>query len=93
MQGPDEHAFETQIEGRSMAPTARYWRILAAAVVCASTPRAMAEYLTEIERARENLIQSGKPFGGSSRRDSMPMMGGPRPYSDYGNLPYTPTLN
>ena len=39
---------------------------------------------SEVERARENLIQSGKPFAGPSRRDSMSMMGGPRPYSDFG---------
>lgn len=67
-----------------MALIARHWNVPAGAVVCASTLRAMTDELTEIERARENLIQSGKPFGGPSRRDSMPMMGGPRPYSDYG---------
>ena len=40
--------------------------------------------MPEIERARENLNQSGKPLGGSYRRDSLPMMGGARGYSDFG---------
>ncbi|KAI4193380.1 MAG: hypothetical protein LQ348_002880 [Seirophora lacunosa] len=39
--------------------------------------------MEEIDRALDNLSKSGKlPFG---RRESMPMMGGPRPYSDYGS--------
>ncbi|KAJ4986099.1 hypothetical protein SVAN01_08363 [Stagonosporopsis vannaccii] len=45
----------------------------------------------EVERAAENLAKSGKPFGGfppaptpsgASRRESMPMMGAPRPYHE-----------
>lgn len=47
--------------------------------------------MPEIERARDNLVQSGKPFGGSYRRDSMPMMGGPRAFSEFGKLPPTAT--
>lgn len=42
------------------------------------------DYSSEIDRALDNLSKSGKlPFG---RRESMPMMGGPRPYSDYGMM-------
>jgi len=52
---------------------------------------AFACQLDEVERAIENLIKSGKPFGpgfgpqaGPGRRESMPMVGGaPRPYPDY----------
>ncbi|KAL8996809.1 MAG: hypothetical protein Q9169_003778 [Polycauliona sp. 2 TL-2023] len=41
--------------------------------------------LEEIDRALDNLNKTGKQFGGPSRRDSMPMMGGPRQYSEYGS--------
>lgn len=54
---------------------------------------AFASQFEEVERAHENLIKSGKPFGpgfpphaGGGRRESMPMMGGgpaPRPYPEY----------
>lgn len=39
---------------------------------------------TEVDRALDNLNKSGKQFMGSSRRDSLPMMGGPRQYSEFG---------
>ncbi|MCJ1257835.1 hypothetical protein MMC24_005661 [Lignoscripta atroalba] len=39
--------------------------------------------LEEVERALDNLTKSGKLFNVPSRRDSMPMMAAPRPYSDY----------
>lgn len=38
----------------------------------------------EVDRALDNLVNSGKLFNPSSRRDSMPVMGGQRPYADYG---------
>ncbi|KAL9600712.1 MAG: hypothetical protein Q9179_003114 [Wetmoreana sp. 5 TL-2023] len=42
--------------------------------------------IEEVDRALDNLNKTGKLFmgGGPFRRDSMPMMGGSRPYSDYG---------
>ncbi|KAL8970183.1 MAG: hypothetical protein Q9183_001639 [Haloplaca sp. 2 TL-2023] len=41
--------------------------------------------IEEIDRALENLNKTGKLLsGGSFRRDSMPMIGGGGPYSDYG---------
>jgi hypothetical protein len=59
----------------------------------------MADTRAEVERASENLIKSGKPFGpgfapqpGGGRRESMPMVGGaPRPYPDYGTQSARPT--
>lgn len=54
----------------------------------------------EVERASENLAKSGKPFGGfssaastssnNSRRESMPMMGAPRPYPEQQGMPAYP---
>ncbi|KAF1917457.1 hypothetical protein BDU57DRAFT_445465 [Ampelomyces quisqualis] len=54
---------------------------------------AFASQFEEVDRAHENLVKSGKPFGpgfppqtGGARRESMPMVGGgpaPRPYPDY----------
>ncbi|KAI4110811.1 MAG: hypothetical protein LQ339_001087 [Xanthoria mediterranea] len=41
--------------------------------------------IEEVDRALENLNKSGKQFMGPSRRDSMPMMGGPRQYSEFGS--------
>lgn len=38
----------------------------------------------EVDRALDNLTKSGKLFAPPSRRESMPMIGGPRPYSDFG---------
>jgi len=38
----------------------------------------------EVDRAIDNLVKSGKLFGMPTRRDSMPLVGAPRPYSDYG---------
>lgn len=43
----------------------------------------------EVDRALDNLVNSGKLFNPSSRRDSMPVMGGQRPYADYGNIHYS----
>ncbi|KAL8642115.1 MAG: hypothetical protein Q9228_001173 [Teloschistes exilis] len=41
--------------------------------------------IEEVDRALDNLSKTGKLFtGGPVRRDSMPMMGGPRSYSEYG---------
>ncbi|KAL8726944.1 MAG: hypothetical protein Q9166_006365 [cf. Caloplaca sp. 2 TL-2023] len=40
--------------------------------------------IEEVDRALDNLNKSGKLFMSSSRRDSMPMLGGPRQYSDFG---------
>ncbi|KAF1927429.1 uncharacterized protein M421DRAFT_179436 [Didymella exigua CBS 183.55] len=51
----------------------------------------------EVERATENLAKGGKPFGGyppatpqagGSRRESMPMMAGPRPYPEQQDARY-----
>ena len=60
-------------------------------------------FYAEVERAHENLIKSGKPFGpgfppnaGGGRRESMPMMGGgpaPRAYPEYGALCHNPRSN
>ncbi|KAI4189280.1 MAG: hypothetical protein LQ346_005142 [Caloplaca aetnensis] len=42
--------------------------------------------IEEVDRAVDNLSNSGKLFTGPfSRRDSMPMMGGSRPYSEHGS--------
>ena len=46
----------------------------------------VTETTPEIERARENLAQGGKTYGGPFRRDSMPMMGGARSFSEFGGL-------
>ena len=42
------------------------------------------DVLVEVNRALDNLNKSGKLFSLPSRRDSMPMMGGPRAFSDFG---------
>ncbi|MCJ1466847.1 hypothetical protein MMC07_005468 [Pseudocyphellaria aurata] len=39
--------------------------------------------MEEVDRALDNLTKSGKLFAPPSRRESMPMIGGPRPYSDF----------
>ncbi|KAL9136793.1 MAG: hypothetical protein Q9175_002003 [Cornicularia normoerica] len=39
--------------------------------------------IEEVNRALDNLNKSGKLFSSPSRRDSMPMMGGPRAFSDF----------
>ncbi len=45
----------------------------------------MLTFRIEVERAVENLVKSGKMFGGvSSRRESMPVIGGPRAFPEYG---------
>ena len=50
--------------------------------------------LSEIERARENLNQGGKSFTGAYRRDSFPMMGAGRAFSEYGKPEYIcPSVN
>lgn len=41
---------------------------------------------SEVDRALDNLVNSGKLFNPSSRRDSVPIMGGQRPYADYGTI-------
>jgi hypothetical protein len=45
---------------------------------------------TEIERACDNLIKSGKGFGPANRRDSMPMGMGRPGFTDFGMLPLPP---
>lgn len=42
--------------------------------------------MQEVDRAIDNLVKSGKLFSAPSRRDSIPMMMGQRPYSEYGEL-------
>ncbi|SLM39771.1 hypothetical protein LPUS_10384 [Lasallia pustulata] len=44
---------------------------------------AFGTQLEEVDRALDNLVNSGKLFNPSSRRDSVPIMGGQRPYADY----------
>ncbi|KAM0800469.1 hypothetical protein BDR22DRAFT_806040 [Usnea florida] len=39
--------------------------------------------IEEVNRALDNLNKSGKLYSPSSRRESMPMMGGPRAFSDF----------
>lgn len=55
-------------------------------LACDSTYLALghADRTQEVDRAIDNLVKSGKLFGMPTRRDSMPLVGGPRPYSDYG---------
>ncbi len=43
-----------------------------------------ANEIEEVDRAVDNLVKSGKLLGITSRRESMPLVGGPRPYSEYG---------
>ncbi|KAI9712098.1 MAG: hypothetical protein M1820_001807 [Bogoriella megaspora] len=49
---------------------------------------AFSTQFEEVDRAADNLLKSGKMFpmmgGAPGRRDSMPGMGGPRPYSEFG---------
>ncbi|KAL9103180.1 MAG: hypothetical protein Q9163_001746 [Psora crenata] len=40
--------------------------------------------MEEVDRAYENLAKSGKVFNMPPRRDSMPMMAGPPPFTDFG---------
>lgn len=42
--------------------------------------------LTEIDRALDNLNKSGKLFNTPLRRESMPMVGAPRPFPEFGNI-------
>ena len=46
--------------------------------------RIFADVLLEVNRALDNLNKSGKLFSLPSRRDSMPIMGGARAFSDFG---------
>ncbi|KAI9779932.1 MAG: hypothetical protein M1839_007088 [Geoglossum umbratile] len=43
---------------------------------------AFSSQFEEVDRAVDNLVKSGKLFG-PSRRESLPVMGGPRPYPDF----------
>ncbi|KAL9028845.1 MAG: hypothetical protein Q9196_002832 [Gyalolechia fulgens] len=47
-----------------------------------------ADRCSEVERALDNLNNSGKPFMGPFRRDSVPMIAASRPYNDYGMTLY-----
>ncbi|KAL8941428.1 MAG: hypothetical protein Q9216_002233 [Gyalolechia sp. 2 TL-2023] len=49
--------------------------------------------MEEVERALENLKNSGKPFMGPFRRDSVPMMGASRQYNDYGMIRLLPFVD
>lgn len=42
--------------------------------------------LTEIDRALDNLNKSGKLFNTPLRRESMPMVGAPRPFPEFGKI-------
>lgn len=42
--------------------------------------------LTEIDRALDNLNKSGKLFNTPLRRESIPMVGAPRPFPEFGNM-------
>lgn len=42
--------------------------------------------LTEIDRALDNLNKSGKLFNTPLRRESMPMVGAPRSFPEFGNI-------
>ena len=64
----------------------REWIVHAAIRLCSSV-NADSAFPLEVDRALDNLNKSGKLFSGPSRRDSMPMMGGPRPFSEYGKPP------
>jgi hypothetical protein len=39
-------------------------------------------YITEVDRAIDNLVKSGKMFGVTGRRDSMPMSGAARSFPE-----------
>lgn len=43
-----------------------------------------SNWITEVDRALDNLTKSGKLFTAPSRRESMPLMGGQRPYPEFG---------
>ena len=49
-----------------------------------STRQNQTDHFLEVDRALDNLSKSGKLFNAPSRRDSMPMMGGSRPYAEFG---------
>lgn len=66
---------------------AMYWRLLAWIPSVQRDHNLLCIYtdiLVEVNRALDNLNKSGKLFSLPSRRDSMPMMGGPRAFSDFG---------
>ncbi|KAI9676162.1 MAG: hypothetical protein M1817_000907 [Caeruleum heppii] len=44
---------------------------------------AFSSQFEDVDRAIDNLVKSGKLFGAAGRRDSMPVMGGPRQMPNY----------
>jgi len=68
-----------------------WWQHMAGARFSTWVWNSANTFFAEVERAAENLAKSGKPFGGfppaptpsgAGRRESMPVMGGPRPYHE-----------
>lgn len=78
-------AFHTQIEGQCRGRSS---------YVVVQCPETLSPFfvapdeltVAEVDRAMDNLAKSGKlGFSqGPSRRESMPMMGGPAPFNDFG---------
>ena len=64
----------TQVSAHIVPSTSRIYSLL----------DIVTDFVTEVNRALDNLNKSGKLFNLPSRRDSMPMMGGPRVFSDFG---------
>ena len=57
---------------------------LSTQIACLKLRRSLADIFLEVYRAVDILNKSGKLFNlPTSRRDSMPMMGGAQPFSDF----------
>jgi hypothetical protein len=55
----------------------------ASSIVQQTESSAFSSQYEEVDRAIDNLVKSGKMFGGMpGRRDSLPLMGGPRTYPE-----------
>ena len=97
-QHEDVAAFDIQIEGVSWGVESFSFRIGFRVLWCEPLQKSVPSihvdhdvlyivtdtWSTEVNRALDNLNKSGKLFSPSSRRESMPMMGGPRAFSDFG---------
>ncbi len=103
LQHEDGTAFDIQIEGMSLSkPSFSFCGGCRVCLFQRSRSRVSSihwdynlrwiktDTLIEVNRALDNLNKSGKLFSPSSRRDSMPMMGGPRAFSDFGTSNIVP---
>ena len=73
--------------GRSLKDTLVFGcsllELLAFHQLCRVSQTCLCLQFIEVDRALDNLAKSGKLFNLPSRRDSMPVMGGPR-HSEFG---------